>query len=110
MNGRKLGILLATASVGLVMLACSIGADTTPNTTTASNSSGSGSGGSGSGLDGKSLVETRCIGCHPLSRAERRTRASNWPIIVNTMVGQGARLSNDEKTAVINYLTTNYSN
>ncbi len=54
---------------------------------------------------GASLVEERCAGCHDLETvyAESRTREA-WAAEVDSMIGRGARLDDEERTVVIDYL------
>jgi hypothetical protein len=70
-------------------------------------------------LDGRTLVEWRCIECHDQSRfsnisdtytgyrtvEERNLEYEGWKSIVEKMVEYGANLNADEQEAVIKYLT-----
>jgi len=60
--------------------------------------------------DGEALVKERCVGCHDLSRVEalRKTEAE-WTSAVQRMVGKGARLTDVEQAAVVQYLATTYA-
>lgn len=60
-------------------------------------------------LDGKSLVETKCISCHSLDRIENQNLdVAGWKSTVERMVKKGAELTADEQTAVIEYLAKTY--
>jgi cytochrome c5 len=60
-------------------------------------------------LDGKALLEERCISCHDLGRVERvRKTEEEWKATVERMVGKGARLSQAEQEQVIQYLAETY--
>ena len=61
------------------------------------------------GLDGKALVEERCIQCHDLRRVEsaKKTR-DEWKANVERMVSLGAELDEAEQEAVIDYLAETY--
>ena len=96
---KKQAILIILLSLAVVVVLAACGG------TPASSSSTS-----GAALDGKALTETRCTSCHGLNRAEKVTKASNWPILVDNMVGRGAQLNGSEKTAVVQFLTSNFSN
>jgi len=61
-------------------------------------------------LDGAALVGERCVGCHDLARVEalRKTEAE-WATTVQRMVGKGARLTDVEQAAVVQYLAATYA-
>ena len=60
-------------------------------------------------LDGAALVQERCSVCHPLSFVERsKHTASEWKLIVDTMISRGAKLNADEETLVVSYLASTY--
>jgi hypothetical protein len=62
-----------------------------------------------SGLEGSALVSERCTVCHSISRIQAATKTKDeWTATVNRMIGKGANLNADEKTAVINYLAETY--
>lgn len=56
---------------------------------------------------GKEVVEQNCVACHGLEvvTAQRRT-PDGWVEIVNTMVGNGASLTDDQYKQVVAYLQT----
>jgi len=96
MKNRWMPTVLILLAVIIFMTACSSGAsNTTPATT--------------SSLDGAALVQERCSVCHPLSRVEAsRHTAVDWQLIVDMMVSRGAQLTPEEKSIVVNYLSTNF--
>jgi len=60
-------------------------------------------------LDGKSLLEERCTGCHDLGRVERAGKTEEeWKATVERMVGKGAQLSQAEQELVMQYLAETY--
>src|SRR5450631_3220366 len=58
---------------------------------------------------GKQQVQTVCAGCHELSTAIelRRTRAQ-WKDVIDSMINRGASGSDQDWTAILNYLATNF--
>ena len=65
--------------------------------------------GGAAALDGKALVEERCSVCHDLERVEAAKKsAEEWKTNVERMVGNGAKLNQEEQEAVIEYLTKAY--
>lgn len=56
---------------------------------------------------GAALVQDRCGRCHGLDVVdeESRTRA-DWERVVDSMIGRGARLDDEERLAVIEYLSS----
>ena len=96
MKNKLSVVLFALLALILFASACSSGSS---NTTPASTSA----------LDGATLVQERCSVCHPLSRVEASSHtAAQWATIVNTMIARGAQLNSAEKTAVVNYLASNF--
>jgi mono/diheme cytochrome c family protein len=60
-------------------------------------------------LDGKALVEERCIQCHDLARVESAAKTPDgWKANVERMVDNGAKLNEAEQQAVIAYLSEAY--
>jgi cytochrome c5 len=60
-------------------------------------------------LDGAALVQERCTVCHGIERIQAATKTKDeWTSTVNRMIGKGANLNADVKTAVINYLAETY--
>ncbi|MBN2405062.1 MAG: hypothetical protein JXE06_05725 [Coriobacteriia bacterium] len=58
-------------------------------------------------LDGEMLVAERCTGCHSLDPVDDASLdAVGWEAEVERMIEKGARLDDDEKAAVIEYLST----
>jgi len=61
------------------------------------------------GLDGKALVTERCTKCHGIARVEgKKANADGWKSTVERMMSKGAKLSDAEKQAVIDYLAQTY--
>jgi cytochrome c5 len=59
--------------------------------------------------EGKSLVESRCSTCHPVSLVEtaKKTEAE-WQATVERMVASGAQLNQTQQELVIKYLAETY--
>jgi len=59
---------------------------------------------------GKQQVQTVCAGCHELGTALglRRTRAQ-WKDVIDSMINRGAAASDQDWTAILNYLATNFA-
>jgi len=61
----------------------------------------------GSTIDGKTLVEQRCIGCHSLDRVfAKKTDKAGWIVIVDDMIKNGAKLNSQERDKVLEYLAS----
>ena len=59
--------------------------------------------------DGATLLETRCSTCHGVERATNLTKtADEWEQTVTRMVGNGAQLTEAEKSVLVEYLAQNY--
>jgi len=60
-------------------------------------------------IDGQVLLEERCTDCHSLGRVTgaEKTR-DEWEDTVTRMVNLGARLNDEEQTALIDYLAQTY--
>ncbi len=60
-------------------------------------------------VEGKALLEERCISCHDLSRIENEKKTiDGWKITVERMVKKGAQLSSSEQEVLIKYLSDTY--
>ena len=60
-------------------------------------------------IEGKTLLQERCTGCHDLGPVERvRKTEEEWKATVKRMVGKGTQLSQAEQELVIQYLTETY--
>ena len=57
---------------------------------------------------GKALVQTACSQCHGVDVIVGQLRSrEEWGEVVSRMVGNGAQLSDEDYTQVIDYLATN---
>jgi len=55
------------------------------------------------------LLEQRCSACHPASRATNKKKtAEEWEATVKRMMDKGAKLSEEEKQTLVNYLAATY--
>lgn len=58
---------------------------------------------------GAELLEKRCSVCHPSARPKgAKKNAAQWDATVTRMVGKGAKLTADEKKALVDYLAKTY--
>lgn len=60
-------------------------------------------------IDGEVLLQERCTDCHGLGRVTgaEKTR-DGWEDTVTRMVNLGARLNDEERTALLDYLAQTY--
>lgn len=59
--------------------------------------------------DGAKLLEERCSVCHKSDRPKSAKKSkADWEKTVTKMVGKGAKLSDAEKTALVDYLAKTY--
>ncbi len=60
-------------------------------------------------LDGAALVQERCTQCHDLARVEGESESPDeWTSIVDSMIARGAQLDDQERQAVIDYLSEQF--
>jgi cytochrome c5 len=60
-------------------------------------------------VEGKALLEERCVSCHDLSRIENEKKTvDGWKSTVERMVKKGAQLSSSEQEILIKYLSEMY--
>ena len=58
---------------------------------------------------GAALLEERCSGCHPRSLAESKQKTpKQWQATVSRMIHRGARLTDEEKKVLVDYLSERY--
>jgi cytochrome c5 len=58
---------------------------------------------------GAELLEQRCSACHPASRAmNQKKTAEEWETTVKRMMDKGAKLTEEEKQTLVNYLAATY--
>src|SRR5688572_17909193 len=59
---------------------------------------------------GKAIVEGACVQCHNLERVVRPigNTPEGWQLVLNSMVGQGAKITPDQAKVVHEYLTSNF--
>lgn len=61
-------------------------------------------------IDGKTLLEERCTGCHTLDRVESASKSgAGWGLSVREMVGKGAVLNASEQEVLIDYLSITFT-
>jgi len=60
-------------------------------------------------LDGAKLLEERCAACHKTDRPKAAKKSmADWDKTVTRMMGKGAKLSEPEKKALVDYLAKTY--
>lgn len=60
-------------------------------------------------INAADLLEKRCSVCHPAAKPKGAKKTpAQWEATVTRMMGKGAKLSNDEKKALIDYLSKTY--
>ena len=60
-------------------------------------------------MDGKALLEERCVACHTLERVTTAKKdVAGWEATVRRMIAQGAQLTDDEAKVLIEYLAETY--
>jgi mono/diheme cytochrome c family protein len=58
---------------------------------------------------GKSIVTSRCIGCHSMNQIENSAfNARGWQLVVERMQMLGVQLSDDQVVEVVDYLAMTY--
>src|SRR6185295_16066269 len=59
---------------------------------------------------GKAVVESACVQCHNLERVVRPigNTSEGWQLVLNNMVGLGAKISPDQVKVVREYLASNF--
>jgi len=59
--------------------------------------------------EGTNLLEERCSVCHPSSRPKSKQKTpAQWETTVNRMMGKGAKLSEEEKAVLLDFLGKTY--
>lgn len=61
------------------------------------------------GTEGANLLEERCSVCHPSSRPKSKQKTlEQWETTVNRMMGKGAKLSEEERAVLLDFLSKTY--
>jgi len=61
-------------------------------------------------LDGAALLAERCSACHGTNRVKQTRKTSEaWEKTVSRMMSKGARLTEGEKTVLLDYLSKHYA-
>jgi len=101
---RVILLLLAAVTIILITAQCTSSATPTSAPIPPANTQPA-----TTGLDGKTLLQDRCTGCHTLQRAVSGSgNAAHWKSVVDNMIKNGAQLNTDEETALVNYLAQTY--
>lgn len=60
-------------------------------------------------VDGAALLEKRCSVCHPAAKPKGAKKSKEqWEATVTKMMGKGAKLTADEKKALVDHLSKTY--
>lgn len=60
-------------------------------------------------IDAAALLETRCSICHSADKPRQSQKThEGWDSTVSRMIKKGAKLTDAEKTALVDYLAENY--
>jgi cytochrome c5 len=95
---------MAVVLVVVVVLGLSACATGTDRGSTSPDNGGTGANG-GTALDGAALLEQRCTRCHSTARILGASKdRAGWLATIETMVAKGALLTEEEKSALADYL------
>ncbi|MDO8847328.1 MAG: cytochrome c [Coriobacteriia bacterium] len=62
--------------------------------------------GEATGLDGATILQEKCTGCHDLERVNAEDLdAVGWAAVIDDMIARGADVSEDEAAALAEYLS-----
>ncbi|MEA5076823.1 MAG: cytochrome c [Coriobacteriia bacterium] len=62
--------------------------------------------GEATGLDGEEILNAKCVSCHSLERVLAEDYdAVGWAAVIDDMIAKGAQLTDDEATALAEYLS-----
>ncbi|MBN1193659.1 MAG: cytochrome c [Coriobacteriia bacterium] len=62
--------------------------------------------GEATGLDGATILNAKCVGCHGLDVVEaEELDAVGWAAVIDDMIARGADVSTDEAAALAEYLS-----
>jgi cytochrome c5 len=108
-KGRFSRTMMILIAVWLVMMAVSIVFNSGSSQPTQALLSGMALAAETPALDGATLLEKRCSVCHSAdrSRQAKKTR-EQWEQTVTRMIGKGAKLTEAEKTVLVDYLAKTY--
>lgn len=60
-------------------------------------------------ISGQTLMEERCASCHALAKVTGKTGTlEEWGKIVDTMISRGAKLTDDERAILVQFLADTY--
>ena len=60
-------------------------------------------------LDGATLLQERCSVCHSADNARQAQKTADaWQTTVTRMISKGAKLTDDEKTVLVDYLAATF--
>ena len=98
---RKHFVVAAAVSC-IAFAACSSGS----SSSTPSEPSGGETGGDASTLNGEQLAREKCVQCHSYDRVERAEKdAAGWESTINKMIRQGLNVTEEERQAILDYLS-----
>jgi len=93
---RNFFIILLMILVALNIVSCSLSLKSAPTPSPTAH-------------PGKSILSSRCTGCHELNRITNAAfDRQGWQLIVDRMVFTGAQLSEEQRELVVDYLASSY--
>jgi mono/diheme cytochrome c family protein len=61
-------------------------------------------------IDGATLLQNRCGSCHSVEKVTNKTKsAKGWEANISRMVKKGAKLTEEEKAILVDYMAKNYA-
>jgi hypothetical protein len=105
-SGRAVVLLLV---IGLAIMAVLVACGSSSSQPTKAPSQATVGSASTPALDGATLLETHCSGCHSADRAKQAKKTqAQWDQTVTRMIANGAQLTPDEKKVLVDYLAKTY--
>jgi mono/diheme cytochrome c family protein len=103
-KGRSIWALVVLLAALLVLMLVLAGCSSSSSQATQAPASSD-----STSLDGAALLETRCSVCHSADRATRASKTlEEWDVTVTRMINKGARLTEAEKSVLLDYLAKTY--
>jgi hypothetical protein len=105
-SSRSIWAMPIIIAVYLVLVTLLVGCKSTSSQPT---NAPSGAPAETSAIDAAQLLETRCSVCHSVDRVKQAQKTqAEWETTVNNMIKKGAQLSEEEKSALLDYLAKTY--
>jgi cytochrome c5 len=101
------GVILIAA--WLVMMAVPVVSNSNSSQSTQDTSSSAVIAAETPAIDGATLLETRCSVCHSANKPRQAKKTpQQWEQTVTRMIGKGAKLTEAEKSVIVDYLAKTY--